>query len=141
MMKKSLSRLHRNRKGFTLFELIVTIVILGIMAVPLSLTLFKHLESVTISKDLTQAVNLGRYHVEEMNNRIFTHADLAVGTYNLPNYKGYPYDLTRIVSYTQGSDLTAEGLKKIQVDVKRAGQATPLATFITFVARNVNYGV
>ena len=125
------------RQGFTLIELIMTIVVVSICAIPLSLLVSQHITSVFQSEDYTMAINLARFEMEKVNN--MTYANVV--TTSLSNYQGYSYDITRTVSYAQGGAATAESLKKIQVDVKKAGSATVIVSFVTYIAKNVLYGL
>ena len=122
------------RTGFTLIELIMTIVVVSIIAIPLSLLLSQHLESTFQSEDYTMAVNLGRFEMEKVNNLIY---DSIVSQ----NSSMYNYDITRTVVYVKGDSTTPESLKQIRVEVRRAGSAAVLVNLVTYLARNVNYGV
>lgn len=131
------SRLRRKREGFTLIELVMTIVVVAIISIPLSLLVIQHIESVVQSKDYTMAMNLARWEMEIVNNTGYA----SISTANFPNYKGYPYDLTRTVTFAAGSGASAESLKQITVTVRRSGSATDLVKFITYIARNVIYAL
>ena len=138
--RKGISQKFPIKNGaFTLIELIMTIVVVSIAAIPLSLLVSQHVTSVFQSADYTMAVNLGRFEMEKVNNMIY--ANIATASFS--NYQGYSYDITRTVSYAPGggSGATAESLKKIQVDVKKAGSATVIVSFITYIAKNVLYGL
>jgi prepilin-type N-terminal cleavage/methylation domain-containing protein len=127
----------RHKTAFTLIELIMTIVVVGIVAVPLSLLLSQHIESTFQSEDLTIATNLSRFEMEKVNN--LAYASIVNATFS--NYEGYNYDVARTVTYAQGSDVSAESLKKITVEVRKSGSAAVLANITTYIARNVSYGL
>ena len=124
-------------QGFTLIELILTIIVVGIAAIPLSLMVFQHIESVYTSEDYTLARNLARSDLELVNNTAY--ANILTATFL--RYQGYNYDLTRTVTFAQGSAASAESLKQITVSVTRHGSATVLLTLTTCIAKNVNYGL
>jgi len=126
-------------KGFTLIELIMTIVVVGIIAVPLSLLLSQHIQGVFDSADYTLANNLARFEMEVVNNLVYTNITSA----NIYPYQGYDYTVTRTVTYAQGSASTAESLKKVVIDVKKSGSisATVLTSLVTYIAKNVGYGL
>lgn len=117
----------------------MAIVILGIVAVPLSLLIAEYVEDVFYSQGLTEAANLARYAMEVLNNTAY--ANISIGTAVLNNYQGYNYDLTETVSYAQGSGASAESLKQIVIVVTRAGSATTLVRLVTYIAKNVAYGL
>ena len=48
---KSVPRLRLNFKAFTLVELVMTMIVLGIISVPLSLMLSQQINSVFVSED------------------------------------------------------------------------------------------
>jgi prepilin-type N-terminal cleavage/methylation domain-containing protein len=127
----------RKAKGFTLIELIMTIVVVGIAAIPLSLLLGKHTQSVFQSADYTMALNLARLEMEKANNLAYTNINSA----SFSNYGGYDYDVTRAVGYAQGSALTPQSLKQVTVSVTRHGSPTVLFSLVTYIANNVSYGL
>lgn len=133
-MRLIMRSLHHRQEGFTLIELIMTIVVLGIVAIPISITLSKHVQSVFTSQDLTMANNLARFDLEQMNNTAYT--SIISGT---PSNQGYPYDLTREVSYINGTGTSAESTKKIKVQVTKSGSTTVLVKLITYISKNIRY--
>ena len=128
--------LKNRSKGFTLFELVMTIVVVGITSIPLSLMLSQQLSSLVQSGDYTAAHQLVRLEMEKAINTNYT----TLASANYSNYQGYNYDVVRTVSYVQGSDISSESLKKVIVDVKKAGSATVLASLSTYIAKNMSYG-
>lgn len=124
-------------RGVTLVELVVTIVVVGIVAVPLSLTLSQHIRSAFQAQDAASSRNIGRFELERILNTPY--ANIASASFS--NYSGYGYDVISTVSYLQGNNGSAESLKKIVVDVRKAGEPTVFATLVTYVAKNVNYGL
>lgn len=129
--------MSRRKKGFTLIELIMAIVVTGIIALPVSITLGKHVQSVFVSQDYTTALNLARLDMEQALNTAY--ASLSSASFN--NYQGYDYDLSRTVTYAQGNWWTPESLKLVVVSVTRAGSADVLVTLKTYIAKNVTLGL
>lgn len=127
----------RPNSGFSLIELIMTIVVMSIVSVPLSLLIGAHLESVFVSEDEAMAQNLARFEMEKVNNMNYANVTSA----NFSNYQGYQYDLVRTVSYVQGNGAAAESLKKITVDVTKSNGTKVIAGLITYLAKNVVYGI
>lgn len=125
---------HKSR-AFTLIELVMTIVVVGIVALPISVTLAKHVQSVFQSQDLTMANNLARFDLEQMNNTAY--ASIVSATIN--NYQTYAYTLTRTVSFINGTALTAESTVKVTVQVTKSGSATVLAQLATYISKNIRY--
>ncbi len=115
----------------------MTIVVVGITAVPLSLLVSQHLESLVQSQDYTLAVNLARFEMEKVNNLSYNN----IASVSSPNYQGYNYDISRIVTYVQGNDLSPESMKKILVEARKAGQSTVLVSLVTYLTKNVAYGL
>lgn len=130
-------RLRLKNRGFTLVELIMTIVVVGIVAIPLSLLLSSHVQSVFDSGDYTIANNLARFEMEAVNN--LAYADIVSA--NFTNYQGYSYDIVRTVNYAQGSGSAAESLKRVVVQVRKSGDPTILVSLVTYIARNVRFGL
>lgn len=126
-----------HKRAFTLIELIMTILVIGITAVPLSLMVFQHVQSVFTSKDYALARNLSRFEMEVVNNTPYANISSATSS----NYQGYNYDATRNVTFVQGTSSAAESLKKITVSITRHGGGSALATLTTYIAKNVSYGL
>ena len=125
------------KRGFTLVELIMTIVVVSAVAVPLSLLVGQHLESLVQSQDYTAAVNLARLEMEKVNN--LSYGNIISASFS--PYSGTNYDVTRTVTYAQGGAATPESMKKIVVEVKPAGGTDVLASLVTYLTKNVTYGI
>jgi prepilin-type N-terminal cleavage/methylation domain-containing protein len=125
------------KRGFTLIELVMTMVVMGIAAIPLSLLISQHTMSVFQSADYTATLNLARLEMDKVNN--MPYAGIANASFS--NYQGYDYDLARTVSYAYGSALSAQSLKKITVSLTKHGSAVVLFNLVTYIAKNVSYGL
>ncbi|MFH1360209.1 MAG: prepilin-type N-terminal cleavage/methylation domain-containing protein [Candidatus Omnitrophota bacterium] len=123
------------RAAFTLIELLITIVVVGIISIPLSVSLFQQVEGTFRSQDYTMAINLARYEMEIVNNMDWDNILSA----NYLNYLGTSYNLARRVRMITPPGV--EGLKQVSIQVRRAGSADDLAIFITYIARNARYGI
>ncbi len=134
-MKLTQKLLRPKRKGFTLIELIMAIVVVGIVALPISITLAKHVQSVFQSQDITMATNLAKFDLAQVNNTSYT----GIASASISNYEGYGYNLTRTVSYVNGSFSSSESTKKITVQVTKSGSPEVLAKLVTYVSRNIRY--
>ena len=128
---------EKSLRGFSLVELIMTIVIVAIVSVPLSLLISQHFEGVLQSKDYTAGVNLARLEMEKVNNLSYN----AISTGSFSNYQGYPYDVSRDVIFLVGDNLSQESLNQVTVSVRRSGSAAVIVKFITYIAKNVTYGL
>ncbi|MDD5505639.1 MAG: type II secretion system protein [Candidatus Omnitrophica bacterium] len=126
---------RRKLKGFTLIELIMAIVVVGIIALPISITLSRHVQSVFQSQDMTMANNLARFDLEQVNNTGYDDISSA----NISGYQGYDYDLTRTVSLINSWFFGLESTKKITVQVSKSGSAAVLVKLVTYISRNVRY--
>ena len=124
-------------QGFTLIELVLVIIVLGLTAVPLSLMIAEHIEGAVFSQDQTMAQQLGRMEMEAVKN--LTYANIV--TVSFLSYRGYGFDVTRTVSYAAGDAGSPESLKVIRVDVRKSGQSQILSTLVSCRARNISYGV
>ena len=137
LFPKSGGKYNYRGRGFTLVELIMTVVVVSIVAIPLSLLISQHLESVLQSQDYTLAVTLARLDMEKVNN--LSYNNIVSGSFS--PYQGTNYDVTRTVTYAQGDEAAAESMKKIVVDVKRSGDAAVLVSLVTYVTKNITYGI
>ena len=127
----------RNKKAFTLIELVMTIIVVGIVAVPLSMLIGQHIESVFVSEDEVMSRQFARSELEKVNNLPFAN----IVNLTTPSYEGYNYTVYRIVSFAQGNNASAESLKKITVNVTKTGSADALISLVTYIAKNVVYGL
>ncbi len=123
--------------GFTLMELVVAIVVAAIIAIPLSVTIASYVKGAFASQNIATAVALARYDIERVNKMPYA----SMVSVSFSNYLGYSYDVTRTISYVQGNGTSAESLKKIVVDVRRSGNPAILASFTTYFAKNILYGL
>lgn len=136
ILMRLIPKLHRRKaKGFTLVELIMAIVVVGIVAIPISVTISKHIQSVFDSQDITMAVNLARFDLEQMNNTAYT----SIASASIAGYQGYAYDLSRTVSFVNGNSGTDESTLKITSEVTKSGSAAVLASLTTYISENVRY--
>jgi len=133
-MRKLTRKLH---DGFSLIELIITIVVLGLVFVPLGITVARYVDGAFYSDDLGTAKELARMEMEKVNNTAYA----SILTSSSSNYEGYPFDMTRTVTYAQGDAGTTESLKKIVVDIKKSGSSTVLVSLVTYIAKNVSCGI
>jgi len=127
-------KLFRKKNAFTLIELIMTMVVVGIVALPISITLVKHVQSVFVSQDYTVALNLARLEMEKILNTAY--ASVASATTN--NYLGYAYDLSTSVTETVSG---LQAYKIITVSVTKSGNATILITLKNYMVKNVTWGL
>ena len=130
-------KLFRKNNGFTLIELIMTIVVVGIVALPISLNLGKQVQSVFVSKDYTMALHLASFEMERVLNTAYA----SITSATVSNYQGYAYNVTTAVSYAFGTSLTAESVKLVTVSVTKAGSATVLVTLNNYIVKNVTWGL
>ena len=128
-----------SQEGFTLIELIMTMIVIGIVSVPLSFLITSHLEGVFLLEDDTIAPNLALFELEKVNNMAY--ATINAGTINISNYQGYAYDVTRTVSFVQGNAGSAESLKQIRVEVREGGETKVNAGLTMYLAKGVDYGI
>ena len=125
------------KKGFTLIELIMTIIVVGIIAIPLSMLITEHFASTLNSSEHTMTMHLARFEMEKVNNMDYA----SISNASISNYEGYSYDITRTVTFVQGDASSPESLKQVTVDVTQAGGSTVLFSLVTYVAKNMAYGI
>ena len=131
-------KLFRKNKSFTLIELVMTIVVVGILALPISVTLSQHVQSVFDSQNYTVALDLARFKMEEFINTAY--AGITVGT-TVSNYSGYPfYAVTSVVTLVTETLPGTETYKIISISVAKTGSLTPLITLKTYIA-NATWGL
>lgn len=128
--------MRRKQNAFTLIELIMAIVILGVVLVALGVMSIQFVQGIVNSRDLGIVAGLGKTEMAKINNLSYSDPTLAVGYDNTTaDYEGYPYDLRRTV--TAGP---IANLKQVEVRVYPTGNLTDhLLNLITYVA-NVTFG-
>ncbi|OGX08688.1 MAG: hypothetical protein A2Z88_11525 [Omnitrophica WOR_2 bacterium GWA2_47_8] len=127
--------IKNSRTGFTLIELVMTIILLGVVSIPLSLLIVEQINGTFQSENYAQAANFARVEMERIRNLPYA----SVVTANFPNYLASGYDVARTVTFVAGNAGSAESLKQVSVTVSKGGPA--LETLITYLARNVGYGI
>ena len=137
MMKLTKSLCHNH--GFTLIELIMTIVVVTIIAVPTAFLLSDHIENTFWINDNDFAINLARFDIEKIKITDYNNVISA----SFPNYLGYNYDIIRSVSVLDPLDILntdTEELKQVNVSVRKSGSSEDLITLVTYLAKNVTNG-
>ncbi len=108
-----------DKRSFTLIELIITIVLLGIIMIPLGVMSMELVRGAARTDQSSMAANLARMEMAEANNIPY---DTLAGK-SKAAHPSYPsYDVERIVDPNN----VPPGTKKITVRVYPAGQTTQL---------------
>lgn len=143
----------RAHTGLTLVEIILTIGLTAALGVPMGMLLNAHLGNALRARDATVAMNLARLELERLDSlNDFCDAGLAInapaGT-TVDPYQSLPYAMTRIVA-CQAGDCTANcgltpanalnGVKRIEIQVRKSGSATVLASLVTYRTKFVLFG-
>ena len=125
-------------QGFTLIELIMTIVVLAIVMIPLGFMSMEYMQAIVHSRGLAVAEGLVKTEMAKINNLSYSDSTLEDGDDDTTsNYEGHSYDLRRTVDYVVGS---SNNLKKVQVRVYPPGNTTDhLVNLVTYIA-NVSFG-
>ena len=125
------------KKGFSLIEIIITILIVSIFISVIALVFQEIVKGLGFSGDTVKALNLARFELSKVNNLSFTDLTLADGYNNTTsNYESSSYDLNRIVSIVPS---TSNNLKKVTVSVYPSATTTILAKLVTYVA-DIDFG-
>ena len=117
-------------KGFTLIELIMTIVLVGIVSIAAAVFLSDYLQGTASLRKEIPATSLARMEMERVSNLNF--ADIELQKYE--KYENYPYELVRGVEYLKGTD---EKVKQITVDVYTLGGVDLLCSVVMLRAEGV----
>ncbi len=99
-------------RGFTLIELIMTIVLIGIVVIPSSIFMVETVRGALKSQDIIVAVNLARMELEKTNNMAYD--DISDASFS--PYPGYNYDLNRKVTVIE--EKKGKGGKKSVTEIK-----------------------
>lgn len=125
--------------GFTLIELVMTIVVTTAIAIPASLLMSGHIENTFWVNESNFATNLARLEMERVKVLDYNNISNA----NFSDYLGYDYDVVRSVSILDPLDALqtdGEELKQINISVRKSGSADDLITLMTYIAKNVANG-
>jgi len=126
------------KRSFTLIEIIITFVLVGIVMVPLGLMSLEYMRSIVFIRDSNVVEGLARLEMAKINNLDFSDITLVNGYDNTTSsYEGYDYDLRRTVNDVAG---WSSNLRQVQVRVFPSGESSiHLINLITYVA-NVSFG-
>jgi len=124
--------------GFTLIEIIITIVVIAIFVSGTALVFHQIIEGSMFSGDLIEGLNLARREMSKVINLSYDgDATLDDGyDVNTMNYDSSGYDLNRKVDIVAG---TSDNLKKVEVTVYPTGKTNQLVKLATYVA-DVSFG-
>lgn len=133
-----MARSHKSYlTGFTLIELIITIVVISVFLALLGFSFQNIVNGLGFSNDSINALNLGRLELSITNNLLYSDARMADRYDNTTtNYQGLPYDLQRTVDIINPPD---KNLKEVNVYIYPTGTTDLLAGFITYTA-DVGFG-
>jgi len=124
-------------KGLTLIELIMTIVLIGVLMLPLGLMCNEYIRGVVYAGDLTVGESLAMTEMAKINNLSYSDATLADEYDNTTsNYEGSGLDLNRQVDIVAG---TSNNLKKVVVTVYKRDTTTEAVKLVSYVT-DVAYG-
>ena len=130
--------MKRKVRAFTLIETIMAIVLLGIIAVTVGIFITQQMQAVVWSDQYATALNLARLEMETVYN-IPVYNNITSLTTN--NYDSYGFDVVRTVSYIFGTDLTAQALKQVAVEVHLSGSGASFLTLKTYIAKGMSIGL
>jgi len=123
--------------GFTLVEIIITIVLVGLVLVPLGIMSIEYVRGTFYSRDLGIAEGLAKSELAKVNSLDFNDPTLADGYDNTAsNYEGYPFDLRRTVNIVNNNN----ALKQVQVRVYPAGDLSRQLVSVTTFIVNATFG-
>ncbi len=116
----------------------MTIVVVGVIAVPLALLIGQYIDSVFDSHEYLITMNLARMEMERVYNMPF---DRVVST-TFPQYQGYAYELERRVTVVPTTlPVPADSsLKIIKVFVRRPRSAETILGLSTRLTGVLAYG-
>ena len=152
-MKNSPNR-HTGKSGFTLIELVITIVVVAIVSIPVSLMLIQYMESLFFEENLTYTSQVTRLETERIINYYcgINYNNLAAGTYTPDNIislsgwpdpdpagRDYPCDVQIEVAYKEGDPTSNESLKLITVKVFDPRNGEFIDSGVTYLAENAYY--
>jgi len=125
-MRRNLSE----KKGVTLIELIMAMVILAAIAIPAASMIGAQIQGMMTSTDLTAAGNLARGQMEKLNNTAY--ASITTGSSTIGSY-----DLNWSVATVTGGGGAER--KDITLTARRTGTAAVLVTLYNSIAKDVIY--
>ncbi len=129
------------KRGYTLVELIITIVIASIIITSVAMGYRQIVEAIVRSGEFSKAINLSEREFSIINSLPYNDSTLANGYDNTTtNYANSGYDLRRRVNYVKGNDSMPQSLKRIIVDVYKPSNPNPILEVATYRANNVTYG-
>jgi len=133
-----MSKTNKFLGSFTLIEIIITIVLVGLALIPLSIMALEYVRGTFYSRDLGVVEGLAKDELSKVNSLSFNDPTLADGYNNITgNYQGYSFDLQRSVNIVPGMN---NALKQVQVRIYPAGDLSrQLINITTFVA-NTSFG-
>jgi type IV pilus assembly protein PilV len=108
-------KIRKNEKGFTLIEVMISMVILAIGILGLAPLMVLSIYSNTYSQDLTQATAVAQDRIEQLKNQ----GNFLVMPYTetTPNVNGSPYNRSIVVDNTSTDGTVPAGVYRIKVTI------------------------
>lgn len=122
----------KSKKGVTLVELIMAMVILGLVAIPMSLMIGAQLRGMITATDFTAAGNLARREMERLHN--ISYASVADGS-----IASGAYTVSWIVAIVAGAGGAER--KDITLTARRTGTSDLPVTIYGSITKDVTYGL
>ena len=121
-------------RGFTLLEVITTIVIAAIVMIPIAFVLIEYARATVYAETLTQTTNLTRLEMAVIGNIDYGNLNSQTSA----NYAGSGFDLQRVVSYVSG---TSSRLKSAAVKLfPHLGTSAASDTMTYKIGMDIGYG-
>lgn len=126
-----------SRRGFSLVELILVIVLSAILGIPVAMLISEQIRLSLRARDASMAMSLARMELERLESlNNFCHTDLNVGSTTIVSYAGQPFTLFRNVACQFGNCASNcattgnanNGVKRIDITVARNGTTEVVAT-------------
>ena len=133
-------------KGFTLIELVITIVVIAVLSIPVSLMLTEYIYGLYYETGLTYAYQVLQLEMERIFNYYYgqNFKNLHEGTYSSsdiipvedPVSRDYPIDVEIVVAFEEGNLDSEESLKKIIIYAKNSNDGSVIVSAACLMAKN-----
>lgn len=132
------------RRGFSLVELILVIILSAILGIPVAMLISEQIRLSLRARDASMAMSLARMELERLESlNNFCHADLNIASTTMASYAGQPFTLFRNVVCQFGNcasncatpSNTNNGVKRIDITVARTGTTEIVATVQAYKAK------
>lgn len=128
------------KKGFTLIELIISIVVIALVVTSLAMVYRQIIKALTYNTELNKANQLQQLIISQANNFHYENPDImAPQELSATNYLNTGFDINIQISYIVGDDTSLYSAKTFRLRVFKTGESQAITDTTFYRLRKLKY--